>query len=196
MRALLAAPLLFVVANCSLLQGARPARPKAVCQRAKVSGPFCLVLQAIGDDRLRATLCNRSDKKQTYLYGGLIQPTKLLLTGADGKALESSDDRMIMKFDNTVYRSLYSDLAPKACTQLIESRLTTSGGAYHLDWSAYRFSGVAPGRYRAQLAFEHTEDRWFEGDRSEPQKAKRGKMQGLWKGALTSNIVVLTLPNP
>jgi len=155
---------------------------------AAAGAPFELRLEVAGNN-LRAHLRNRSARPQVYLVDQHLQPLELaLVTG--GQPSVPEDRRHIMKFDRTLHRGLYRELAPGTEVLLLEGTFQPVKGErelYELDWGPFHFA-VAGGSHRVRALLEHRLDRW-EDD------GKNGRMR-VWKGRLVSPEVELKLGGP
>jgi hypothetical protein len=148
--------------------------------------PFQLVLVKTGTTGLRAQLENRSPRKQPYLHDSKLQPVELVIETIDGKPVIASDQRRVMKFDNTLYRRLYAELAPGAEAVLLDGKARPSAdGTFLLDWGPFSFV-LAPGKYVAHAVFRSAASTWVD------ENGKRGRIAGLWKGTIKSAPVELT----
>ena len=160
-----------------MMPRARPASEPAA--------PFELSLEVAGN-RLLARLRNRSSGPQMYLVDPRLQPVELVVM-TDGRPSLPEDSRQIMKFDRTLHRDLYHQLAPGAEVVLQEGAFRPVKGErdrHELAWGPFRFA-VAGGTHRVRALLEHRLDRW-EDD------GKNGRMRG-WKGRLVSPEVELKL---
>jgi hypothetical protein len=149
------------------------------------AAPFELSLEVEGN-RLLARLRNRSSGPQVYLVDPHLQPVELALT-TGGRPSVPQDSRQIMKFDRTLHRDLYRELAPGAEVVLLQGAFRPVKGErdrYELVWGPFHFA-VAGGTHRVRALLEHRLDRW-EDD------GKNGRMR-VWKGRLVSPEVELKL---
>jgi hypothetical protein len=112
--------------------------------------------------------------------------------GAGARPLRAFDERSRMKFDNTLCKRLYRQLAPGASVTLLEGRVRRAGAIHELRWGPFTLDPKA-GSYRAKLVFEHRARSWTQGGRGDPAR-KRGTFTAIYLGTLTSNEITLRLP--
>lgn len=137
---------------------------------------------------LKASLRNRSSATQWVLHDLRLQPSELALIDANGGVVPSRDARDAMKFDNTVRRDSYKPLAPGASLDLFQAKAVKKDGRYQMEWGPYRFSGLAPGPYRARV-------RWTSAHRDVVEEdGSVREMNGVWLGTVTSAEFTVRLP--
>ena len=136
--------------------------------------------------KLRAVLHNRTKMPQTFLYDSKIQPVELILTPESGKAIEPSDTRAEAKFDNTVYRHMYKQVAPQADETLTEAAVTADRS---LRWGPFLFTNLAHGVYRAQAVWRSETNEYYD-----PKSKRNVVLKDIWMGAITSNTIELRVP--
>jgi hypothetical protein len=182
---LLSIPLLLV------LSGAVCAAPPPAHEKGStpaMDSPFEIRPTLARNLTLKAVLHNRSGVKQWVLHDLLLQPSELVVTDAQGEALRPSDARNAMKFDNTVRRESFTSVAPNASLELFDTQAVKKDGSYQLKWGPYRFSGLAPGEYRARI-------RWTSAKRNYVDEDGTARpMDGVWLGTVTSAEFAVHLP--
>lgn len=135
---------------------------------------------------LSVTLKNTSTQPQSFLYDPMLQPVMLRLSGAR----PPFDERTRKKYDRTIYRELYQELAPGEERELLEAEIVAGeGGKYEVRWGPFRFGDVKRGATTAQAIWTSARDEWVDRDSGE-----RGRMQGIWKGTTRSRVVEVRLP--
>jgi hypothetical protein len=152
--------------------------------------PFELTLEVVNGAGLRAKLRNRSPKPQLYLVDQRLQPVELALITPDGQPYIPEDRRRTMKFDRTVHKSLYQELAPGGEVVLAEAAfqpVKDEPDLHELVWGPFHFA-VSGGAHRVRAVLTSRLDTWEED-------GKKGHLK-LWKGKLTSNEVELKLGKP
>jgi hypothetical protein len=149
--------------------------------------PFALVLEKTGTTALRARLKNGSSRRQPYLHDSRLQPVELIIASPSGTPVTARDERRLMKFDNTLHRNLYAELAPGAEATLLAGEARPRGdGNFVLNWGPFSFV-LPPGKYAAHAVFRSAANSWVD------ENGKRGRIAGLWKGTIESAPVALTL---
>jgi hypothetical protein len=139
---------------------------------------------------IRGRLVNTGVAATLVLHDELLQPSRPILLDAEGEEIEAFDERSRAKFDNTVYESMFTQLAGGATLELGEASFERGKkGAWQLAWGPYRFRDLPAGRYQVQLAWSSTITRALaDVDDSVIE------MKGVWLGELRSGIRPLTLP--
>jgi hypothetical protein len=175
--------LLVALAACWMLPRVKPMKEPSL-----EKAPFELTLEVVQGTGLRAKLKNISAKPQTYLVDDLRQPAALALVTPDGQPYVPEDRRQTMKYDRTIHKGRYRELAPGSEVVVGEAAfqpVAEEPGLHELVWGPFHFA-VHSGTHRIRATFESRLDSWEEA-------GKKGRMP-LWKGKLTSNEVELKLP--
>ncbi|MFO0756451.1 MAG: hypothetical protein U0359_08165 [Byssovorax sp.] len=154
--------------------------------------PFELRLRVDKSDdapMLVLTLRNVSPRVQRYLHDCLLQPSTLTLRSPSGAALTAFDGRTTMKFDNTVYRRSFSDIAPGGEVELVQAFPSPDDPGSELTFCSFRFSKLRVGTYRAKAVWKSAQNTYFD----KPSRSTK-KLGAVWLGTLTSNEVSFKIP--
>ena len=150
--------------------------------------PFALELRATKGPGLSARLVNRSAAALPLLHDARLQPSRLVLTAADGAEIEAFDGRALMKYDPRIYCARFQSLPAGKEIDLGEARFTRRGDGWSLTWGPYEFESLAAGRYTAHLAWTSEADSCQDAADS-PLRP----VTGVWLGTVESNRVEVTL---
>lgn len=153
----------------------------------KTGNPFEIRLTANGSE-LKATLLNRSAKKQPFLSDTNLQASTLELLAANGMPSKHYDSRLLMKIDNKPYCHLFQTAAPGSKLDLGTVQFRKSRDGYSGQWGPFNFDELPAGEYRARVIW-HSE-------RAQCLDDSTGKMRALpsvWRGMVRSNQVTLQL---
>jgi len=136
---------------------------------------------SIAGSKLSAVLHNRTGARQTYLYDADLQPVELTLTAASGERIEPFDERSAAKFDNTVYREMYRQAAPRADVALMEAAVAPDRS---LRWGPFQFTNLAPGVYHAYAVWRSKTNQYYD-----PKAKRTAVLKDVWLGSITSNTI-------
>ena len=146
--------------------------------------PFEILLSDKGVAQLR----NGSSAAQLVLHSTNIQPAELVVWGPDGTQLDVFDERSRKKFDNTVTRDMFVELAPGATMPLLQLEIEKAGSSYDLTFGPFEFSGVPKGTYKAQAQWTSAANNAYDEatDQTNP-------VDGVWLGTVQSAKVDLQI---
>lgn len=147
-----------------------------------------LVLSPVKDLGLEARLHNRSNASVWLLLDADLQPSRLTLTGPNGRTAQPFDERTRRKFDTSVSDAMYTEIAAGSSVVLASESFELSSGTYELKWGPYLFSELPPGSWRAQVELESKITWVTKGGQEQPAQHR------VWKGKLQSNELTITLP--
>lgn len=172
------------VTSASALKCANPARGDThdVADNAGLE----LHLEALNDG-LAATLINRSAVTRRILYDSDIQPSRLVLLGADSKPARSFDERTRRKIDRQVSNGMYTEIAPGQRVEIERVQFDKESDGYTASWGPFRFSELRAGLWKARVSFDSRIDWVTSGGREVPAA------NPVWTGKLISNEVALRL---
>ena len=141
-------------------------------------------LEAMAGPGLRATLRNTSGSEQAVLHSQRVQPSRVVLTGEDGKELTPFDERTRRKFDRTVRPAMFTRLAPGAELELGAQQFRKiSDRLYELRWGPYTYRQIPAGEWKATVIFDCRVDKPSDGS----------SVLNAWSGNLKSNTVTVRL---
>ena len=149
--------------------------------------PFEIRLTGTGST-LKAVLVNRSTSAVPVLHHIDLQPSQLKLLSSAGKKQRYSDNRAVMKFDNTPYCHLWQTLAPGHELELGTVQLKPTAGGYSASWGPYVFETIPAGDYQAQVVWRSELDQCLDEGSTQLRK-----LPGGWTGVVTSNELALHL---
>jgi len=127
-----------------------------------------------------AKLQNTSTTPQHVLHTPFIQPSRLRLYRPDRTEVEARDERDLMKFDTTVSRPMYQEVAPGAKLPLFQPRTKSFDNLRQLIWGPYSFPALAPGQYQATLEWTSERNDYVDDN------GKPATLKGVWLGKVVS----------
>jgi hypothetical protein len=153
-------------------------------------GPLTISLRQTEGPGLEAVLSNCSGEEQVLLHDGHLQDCELVLVDGSGARVESFDERMIMKFDNTPHAHLFQTLAPGEGIVIHDERfLQRDGGGWEMHWGPHRFAEIEAGTYEAHVEWTSRIESWYD-----EETGQHDEVEGIWTGTIRSNEVTVTLP--
>jgi hypothetical protein len=182
-------PAILAISACAAFQPVSAGKGAKRMGPTASGSPWQLTLESSGPLKLCLRLRNVSSSAQTFLHDPDLQPSELRILNAAGQPVKGADDRMKSKFDNTVHHNDYRVLKPGTEIVLGEAAFSAANGRYELRWTPFKFHGLAPGKYRVQAIWTSEKSKW-----SDPDDNKSGVIAGIWLGAVSSNIIEITLP--
>ena len=150
-----------------------------------LSSDWELCLTAGVGPALILTLSNRGPAERKILHSPNLQPSKLILRPGSGPGVELAafDERTRRKFDRTVRRAMFTTLAPGTTLELGRELFAKVGETYQLRWGPFVYQEIPSGNCKVSAVFL-----------SATTEATDGPVSGAWKGSLTSNEVIVSLP--
>ena len=142
-----------------------------------------LTASTLADARLE----NTSRKTQFVLHTPLFQPSRLRIHRLDGTEVIPQDERDREKFDNTVRREAFSELAAGQQLELFDSRLKPQASMFELDWGPFNYA-LEPGRYDVVIEWQSARADYVD------EAGKRQTLADVWLGTLESPHFQLKVP--
>jgi hypothetical protein len=150
---------------------------------SNVGAPMKLTASTLADARLE----NTSRASQFVLHTPLFQASRLRIQRRDGSEIIPQDERDREKFDNTVRRETYTELAAGQKLELFSSRIKAQGSVFELNWGPFTYL-LEPGRYDVVIEWQSARADYLD------DAGKRQNLANVWLGTLESPHFELKLP--
>jgi hypothetical protein len=153
----------------------------------KSSHPMGLTIQfnPLGTSVLR----NQTERAHSVLHDAMLQPSRLEVRDAQGNVVAGFDGRATAKFDNTVRKSAFREVAAGGELPLFELVAVKRDELWELRWGPFRYTGLRAGNYTGVVVFESRVNRYFD----EATHATR-ELPNTWLGTARSEPVSFRLP--
>ncbi len=136
-----------------------------------------------------SVLLNQTPRVQWVLHDAMLQPSELEVRDAQGNLVAGFDERATAKFDNTVRKSAFREVAAGGELPLFDLVTVQHDELWELRWGPFRYTGLRAGSYTGAVVFESRVHQYFD----EAARVKR-ELPNTWLGTARSEAVAFRLP--